>query len=233
MGTSYVQLTAPERMGLTLLLVEGLSQRAAAARLGRDHIRVTAFWSGQPSLAEKMVAPFGTLGMVSSGALGGLTFLDLQRRTDDMMPWNLRYYGKGGFLTGLDDRAIECTVANVIYAPTSEENIYLLQLGGTIADVDEEATPYTARSAGYYWIVGSVWKDAADDAKILSWSRKAGGQMADISMRGNYVNEQGDANSDVARSAYGESKFARLTKLKCEYDPANLFRLNQNIEPTP
>ena len=35
MGTSYVQLTAPERMGLTLLLVEGLSQRAAAARLGR------------------------------------------------------------------------------------------------------------------------------------------------------------------------------------------------------
>ena len=35
MGTRYVQLTATERMGLTLLLVEGLSQRAAAARLGR------------------------------------------------------------------------------------------------------------------------------------------------------------------------------------------------------
>ena len=35
MGMHYDQLTAPERMGLTLLLVEGLSQRAAAARLGR------------------------------------------------------------------------------------------------------------------------------------------------------------------------------------------------------
>ena len=36
MGTSYVQLTVPERMGLTLLLVEGPSQRAAAARPGRE-----------------------------------------------------------------------------------------------------------------------------------------------------------------------------------------------------
>ena len=35
MGTHYVQLTAPERMGLMLLLAEGKSQRAAAAALGR------------------------------------------------------------------------------------------------------------------------------------------------------------------------------------------------------
>jgi FAD/FMN-containing dehydrogenase len=33
------------------------------------------------------------------------------------------------------------------------------------------------------------------------------------------------------RSAYGD-KFERLQALKDEYDPTNLFRLNQNIPPS-
>lgn len=34
----------------------------------------------------------------------------------------------------------------------------------------------------------------------------------------------------MMRDAYGEN-YGRLVALKKEYDPANLFRVNQNIEP--
>ena len=34
-------------------------------------------------------------------------------------------------------------------------------------------------------------------------------------------------------SAYGEEKIHQLARLKSRYDPHNLFRLNQNIEPRP
>jgi FAD/FMN-containing dehydrogenase len=45
-----------------------------------------------------------------------------------------------------------------------------------------------------------------------------------------YVNFLGDGQQ-TARSLYGPETYARLAALKDEYDPTNLFRLNQNIEP--
>jgi hypothetical protein len=45
---------------------------------------------------------------------------------------------------------------------------------------------------------------------------------------GVYVNFA--AEPGVVRAAYGDKKYARLRALKDQYDPTNLFRLNQNIE---
>ena len=53
---------------------------------------------------------------------------------------------------------------------------------------------------------------------------------ADASTGRAYVNFLGDP--DAARSSYGEDTYARLVLLKDQYDPTNVFRLNQNIPPT-
>jgi FAD/FMN-containing dehydrogenase len=45
-----------------------------------------------------------------------------------------------------------------------------------------------------------------------------------------YVNDLGEEGEDRARSAYGDN-YPRLAALKGQYDPRNLFRLNQNIQP--
>ena len=34
------------------------------------------------------------------------------------------------------------------------------------------------------------------------------------------------------RAAYPGGTFERLARIKCQYDPDNFFRLNQNIRPT-
>jgi len=194
---------------------------------------VTAFSSGSPDRAAAAVAPFGALGRPKSGSIGDLTFLDLQRRSDERLAWNRRFYTKGAYLQDVDDRAIDRMVDSIASAPTAEAEVYLLQLGGAVADVDDDATPYNGRAAGYYWIVQSAWDHKADDEQHVGWCRMAAGRLSEISMRGNYVNEQGDFGKEVALGAYGEKKYGRLARLKGQYDPTNLFRLNQNIEPRP
>jgi FAD/FMN-containing dehydrogenase len=49
---------------------------------------------------------------------------------------------------------------------------------------------------------------------------------------GVYVNEMGKEGEDRVRAAYNPETYARLVALKNNYDPTNLFRLNQNIKPT-
>ena len=49
---------------------------------------------------------------------------------------------------------------------------------------------------------------------------------------GAYVNYlDADAGTDAVRAAYGPA-YGRLIALKEKYDPQNVFRLNQNIQPS-
>ena len=190
-------------------------------------------WSGSGHGAHDAVETYGELGTPSAASLGGVTFLELQSRSDDHFAWGRRYYAKGGFFGTISADAISLITASVAQAPTADCEIYVLQLGGAVADVADEATAYTGRLAGYYWIVEPVWDDPADDTRCLTWGRGTAAQLSALSMSGNYVNEQSDTGGDASLRAYGAPTYARLAALKYRLDPDNLFRLNQNLTPTP
>jgi hypothetical protein len=48
---------------------------------------------------------------------------------------------------------------------------------------------------------------------------------------GHYVNDMVETGTDVVRSVYGDAKYELLVTLKRQWDPDNVFRLNQNIQP--
>jgi len=56
-------------------------------------------------------------------------------------------------------------------------------------------------------------------ARCLSWGRETAAHLADLSMSGNYVNEQSDTGDDASLKAYGEQQYARLATLKYRFWP--------------
>jgi FAD/FMN-containing dehydrogenase len=73
------------------------------------------------------------------------------------------------------------------------------------------------------------WHDPGQSQANTQWARTVIEAASDASTGRAYVNYLGDP--DAAPAAYGEETYARLVALKNDYDPTNVFRLNQNIEP--
>jgi FAD/FMN-containing dehydrogenase len=200
----------------------------AAFIVTRDELRLRAILSGPMAGLVAGVERFAFRRGVEDPKMN-LTFVELQRVSDEYLPWGRRYYSKGGFLPAMDDRVIAVIADAVKESPLPDFEVYCLQLGGAVADVDEDATAYSGRAGAFYWISQGVWDSPEDDERAIAWCRRTAGRLGELSMKANYVNEQADTG--VAHGAYGESKYRRLAEIKGRYDPTNLFRLNQNIEP--
>ena len=101
-----------------------------------------------------------------------MTFMELQRASDELLPWGRRYYSKGGFLAEMDDRVIGVIADSVEETPVPGLEVYCLQLGGAVADIDEDATAYSGRAGAFYWISQGVWDSPEDDERAIGWCRR-------------------------------------------------------------
>ena len=196
----------------------------------KDELVLRAIWTGSMIGADAAVESFSFPRGVQDPNVE-TTFFELQRASDEALPWGRRYYSKGGFIAEMDDRVIAIIADSLAEMPLPGLEIYCLQLGGAVCDVAEGATAYSGRAGAFYWISQGVWDRPEDDEAAIAWCRSTARRLGELSMEANYVNEQADTG--VAQNAYGESKYRRLAQLKWRYDPTNVFRLNQNIEPMP
>ena len=95
----------------------------------------------------------------------------------------------------------------------------------------EDDTAFTGRDAAYWASAELFWTDPARDADARAWARTANADMEPHAIVGRYVNDVVETGDDIARSIYGDAKYDCLVALKREWDPDNVFRLNQNIAP--
>ena len=103
-------------------------------------------------------------------------------------------------------------------------------VGEAVACVVAE-TAVQHRSAGYNFLMTSVWTDPAQTDANIAWSRQTYGALEPSFADRRYVNYLSqDDLGEAARAAYG-ANYDRLAQLKAAYDPENVFRLNLNVMP--
>jgi len=140
------------------------------------------------------------------------------------------HHTRSMFLQTVEDEALRAMVEQV---PTMEAPIAMLQLrilGGAMSRVAEDETAFAHRDKAAMLTITTSWMDPGERDERHAWVERAW-QVIRPYASGVYVNFLSDEGEDRVREAYKPATYARLEALKLRYDPANLFRLNQNIKP--
>jgi FAD/FMN-containing dehydrogenase len=154
----------------------------------------------------------------------------LQSMLDEGFPSGLHVYWRSDFLKGLPDEALD-TLVDRFQAITSPLSALLIeQFGGAVARVPAEETAFAQRDAMFNLAIVSRWTDAATAATHTDWARQTSAAIRPFASGGVYVNYLGEEGADRIKAAYGP-KYEKLVAVKKKYDPTNLFRVNQNIQP--
>ena len=80
-------------------------------------------------------------------------------------------------------------------------------------------------------MISARWTDPAEDTKRIALARRYAQVLSPFASGGS-VHVVGDEGQAGTLRAYSREKLARLTALKDQYDPENVFHLNQNIQPS-
>ena len=131
----------------------------------------------------------------------------------------------------LGDEVIDTLVTHAATATSPLSVVILFPLEGVVSRVGEQETAFGHRNTAYDHVIYSMWTDPQESERHIQWTRDFWTAMQPFST-GVYVNELGNEGEDRVRAAYLPATYERLIALKNRYDPANLFRLNQNIKPT-
>ncbi len=108
--------------------------------------------------------------------------------------------------------------------------MHLYPISGAASRIGAEETPWAYRDAKYAGVIVGVSPESKDASKITKWCKNYWEALHEYSSGGAYSNFMMDEGEDRVKASY-KHNYARLVKIKKQYDPTNLFRVNQNIKP--
>jgi FAD/FMN-containing dehydrogenase len=197
---------------------------------GREVVVIAFLYTGDVAAGQKAIEPLRRFGRPVGEHVGPMPYTAWQQAFDPLLTPGVRNYWKSHDFTNISDAAIDVIQRSVARLPSPHCEVFLAHLGGAGARVSPDAMAFSRRDAEFIINVHTRWEDKADDAKCVEWAREFFTTMAPHAMGSVYVNFMPDDETDRLPAAWGPN-YPRLAAIKAKYDPKNLFRVNQNIQP--
>jgi hypothetical protein len=192
---------------------------------GTSVIAMEVVYAGDPVAGEKEMEPLRKIGKPMDDGISMQDYMVMQTQEDANFAHGIRSYAKNGMVSEITPELIEAMIES--FVPDPRMAMFTHTAGGAVTRVDELATAFPHRNAEIMLIIGGGWKDPADDEEAMAIGRKWFKQLEPFT-GGYYDNIEFDSGDGSGN--YGPV-FQRLSKIKGQYDPGNLFRLNRNIKP--
>lgn len=223
---------APDELSTACVVLNAPPEEFVPDHLrGQTVIGVAAMYVGDATEGASVVQPLKDLGPPVD-LIQPMPYTAFQAMLDPTAPPGKRNYWCGEYLSTLSDDAIKTFLEHapgLAAAGFPFSQMIIFRIGQGVAATPDDATAFSHRDANYLFHPITVWENARDDERMIALSRTFSEAMRRFVTGGAYLNFTPEAR---VRDGFGDTKYERLVALKDKYDPSNLFRLNQNIEPS-
>jgi FAD/FMN-containing dehydrogenase len=194
---------------------------------GRLVATIAGMWIGPMDEGASALRPLVDTARPVVDLVDEIPYTELQSMIDD--PSGLRNWWTADYLDELPDAAVDEFCSYGERMPLSSTCLLVIPWGGAVARASD-ASCMPNRDAA--WVVHpyGLWEERARDDEHIAWGRASHGLFAPWSTGGTYLNFIGDEGADRVRAGFGTA-YERLSRVKAEWDPDNVFRGNQNIRP--
>jgi FAD/FMN-containing dehydrogenase len=198
---------------------------------GKPVVMVVCCWVGDVEEGERFIKPLREFSSPVADVCSVKPYLVHQAMFDPSFVPGRWYYFKSCDVAELTDEIIDITMERSLQISSPLTAFPIWQMGGAVSRVGEDETAFNGRGAGFTYNIGASTETEEGFEEERDWVRGFWDALAPWH-QGVYVNFLGDEGADRVRQSYGPEKFDRLQALKTKYDPANFFRINQNIPPS-
>jgi FAD/FMN-containing dehydrogenase len=198
------------------------------ANHGKPVIMAMLVYAGDPVEGERVVAPFKKIATPFADMVRPMKYPDIyQPEQGDYHPMAA---SRTMFVDHVDRAVAQTILDHINTSSASMAGTQLRVLGGAMARIPVNATAFAHRKSKIMVNVAAIYNEPDQKATHEAWAEKLAAVLQQ-SDTGAYVNFLGHDGEERIRAAYPNETWERLATIKAQYDPANLFRLNQNIPP--
>jgi hypothetical protein len=188
-------------------------------------------YGGSEEEAAKAMAPMLEVGTPVLHGVQSMPFPALNSAFDGLYGPGDQWYWRADFLNEIPDEAVERNIEWGNAMPTIQSGTHMYPIDGAAHDVGATDTPWAYRDAQWAQVIIGVDPDPAKAGTLRDWTVGYWEAIHPHSAGGAYVNFMMDDEGQARVKATYGGNYDRLARVKATYDPDNLFRVNQNIEP--
>jgi FAD/FMN-containing dehydrogenase len=199
---------------------------------GQPAIGVIYCYVGSPEEGMAAAAPLREFGSPAVDVIQPMPYAALQMMLDAGNPHGIREYFKVDWLNALSDETIDVVLEQAEKLPAPFGQLILAPMGGAVGRRAGGDVALNILDAPWMYFCLAMWMDPADDEGNIAWARGFADAMQAFGVGTTYPNFiEPDEGVARLRASFGPEKYERLVALKREWDPDNLFSMNQNISP--
>jgi len=209
---------------------------AARANPAASQLRFNICFSGSPAEVERALRPVRRFGDVLRDDVKAVSYPVAQKLNahaaarPNAAAVATDFYGQAAFLEGFGEPLAEAIVESLASYPECHVNMLFIQAGGAISQRPIAATAFSHRGASHDMAFAASWNSRDGAERQLTSARQIWAHLQPFA-RGFYVNDMAGAVTPSEVAANYGANAARLSAIKTQWDPQNLFRLNANILP--